>query len=71
MVTNVSERLLSRIEAANFLNVAPQTLAVWATTGRYRLPYVRIGTRAMYRLADLEAFIESRRVTHGADAAAE
>lgn len=57
--------LLTRAQAAEYLAIRPQTLAVWATTGRYRLPYVRIGTRAMYRIEDLQRFIESRRITHG------
>ena len=49
--------LASRNEAAAYLGVRPQTLASWACNGRYRLPFVRIGRRVMYRLADLEQFI--------------
>lgn len=55
--TKPRSTLLSRIEAAKFLGVRPQTLAVWATTHRYALPYVRVGRLVKYRLADLEAFI--------------
>lgn len=50
--------LIDRNTAAEILGVRPQTLACWATTGRYPLPFVRIGRRVKYRLADLEAFIE-------------
>lgn len=50
--------LRSREEAARFLGVAPQTLSCWASSGRYPLPYVKIGRRAMYRQSDLDAFIE-------------
>ncbi len=35
--------LLSRKEAAAYLGVAEQTLAIWKTTGRYSLPVVKIG----------------------------
>lgn len=58
--------LLDRKGAAAFLQNRPQTLACWASTGRYNLPFVRIGRRVMYRLADLEAFIESNLVVQEA-----
>lgn len=51
--------LLSRIEAAKYIGVCPQTLAVWASTGRYGLPMVKIGRYAKYRKEDLDRFIES------------
>lgn len=53
--------LLNRPDAATFLGVQPQTLAAWACTQRYPLPYVKIGRRVMYRLADLEAFVVANR----------
>lgn len=55
--TNFFRELLSRKQAAEHLNIEPQTLASWACNGRYGLPFVKIGRRVMYRLADLEAFI--------------
>jgi len=51
--------LVSREEAAEFLGVRPQTLATWASSRRYALPFIKIGRRVMYRLSDLNAFIES------------
>lgn len=54
--------LLTRQEAAEVLRVKPQTLAVWAVTQRYGLPYVKVGRKAMYRLSDLDAFIARRTV---------
>jgi excisionase family DNA binding protein len=59
--------LLTRDEAAEFLGIKPQTLAVWATTHRYHLPYIRVGTRVRYRRSDLEAFLDRRTVQAGAD----
>lgn len=50
--------LIDRKEAANYLGIKPQTIAAWACHGRYPLPYVKIGRRAMYRQSDLDAFIE-------------
>jgi hypothetical protein len=57
--------LMNRDEAAAYLGVSPKTLATWATTKRYRLPLVKIGRKAAYRLADLEAFIAARTVNNG------
>lgn len=49
--------LLTRREAASYLGVAEQTLAVWKCTGRRSLPFVKIGRLVRYRKADLDAFI--------------
>ena len=54
--------LMSRADAAAYLGVKPQTLAVWATTRRYDLPMIKIGRLAKYRRSDLEAFIAARTV---------
>ena len=59
-------KLLSREEAARFLGVKKGTLEVWASTGRYELPVVKIGRLAKYRLSDLMDFIEARTVCAGA-----
>jgi len=50
--------LLSRKEAAAYLGLSEQTLAIWKCTGRYNLPYVNVGRLVKYRKADLDAFIE-------------
>lgn len=54
--------LLSRTEAADYLRIAPHTLAVWKCTGRYSLPCVKIGRLAKYLKSDLDEFIQ-RRIT--------
>ncbi|MBS2005759.1 MAG: helix-turn-helix domain-containing protein [Cyanobacteria bacterium SZAS TMP-1] len=53
----VSSELLSRADAAAYLGVAKQTLAIWACTKRYDLPYVKVGRLVKYRKADLDQFI--------------
>lgn len=55
-------RNLTRSEAADYLGVKPSTLAVWACTKRYNLPYYKIGSRVMYKLADLDDFINRNMV---------
>ena len=52
--------LLSRREAAHYLGVKEQTLAVWLCTKRYNLPVVRIGRLVKYKKADLDAFIHKQ-----------
>lgn len=49
---------LSPKEAAEYLGVTPETLAVWRCTKRYELPYIKIGRRVMYRVRDISEFIE-------------
>lgn len=49
--------LLTRNEAAQYLGIKPQTLAVWFSTQRYPLPVVKVGRCAKYRRSDLEAFV--------------
>lgn len=64
LTTQISQKsmihLLSRADAAAYLGVSKGTLEVWASTQRYALPFVKVGRLAKYRLADLDAFIESR-----------
>jgi excisionase family DNA binding protein len=62
MSTLVSSDLLTREQAAQFLGVKAQTLAVWASTKRYALPMIKVGSLARYRRSDLERFLESRTV---------
>ena len=52
--------LLTPEDVADLLGVAVATLAIWRCTGRYDLPYVKSGRLVRYRLADVEAFVESR-----------
>ncbi len=61
--TNQS-KLMTNEEAAEYLGVASNSLAVWRTTKRYTIPYVKVGRLVKYRIADLDAFLESRTVTH-------
>lgn len=54
--------LLTREEAAQFLGVKPDTLAVWHSTKRYAIPLIKVGRAVRYRRSDLEAFLESRTI---------
>ncbi|MDP8212642.1 MAG: helix-turn-helix domain-containing protein [Candidatus Zapsychrus exili] len=52
--------LLTRKEAATFLGVTKGTLAVWACTHRYDLPYIKVGRLVRYRYSDILQFLEKR-----------
>lgn len=56
--------LLTRPAAADYLGLKPQTLAAWATLGRYGLRYIKCGRLVRYRRSDLDAFLASREATH-------
>lgn len=60
--------LFDEKQAAAFLDLAPNTLAVWRCTKRHDLPFVRVGRLVKYRRSDLVAWIE--RNTVGASEAA-
>ena len=54
--------MLTRNQAAEYVGCRPQTLAVWALTGRYSLPMVKVGRCVRYRRSDLDKWLESRTV---------
>lgn len=58
--------LLDENEAASFLSVKPGTLSVWRSSGRYPIPFIKVGRRIRYRRSDLHAWLESRTQTNGA-----
>ncbi len=43
IAARAADPLYTRPDAAAYLGVAPGTLEVWACTGRYNLPYLKIG----------------------------
>ena len=50
-----SRDLLDEKQAAEFLSVAPGTLSVWRSVGRYSIPFIKIGHLVRYRRTDLES----------------
>ena len=54
----IQKKLMTRREAAAYLGIKEQTLALWAHAHRYDLPYYKIGSTAKYKLEDLDRFIE-------------
>lgn len=54
------EKMLTTVELAELLQLPPQTLKEWRTTGRGPAFY-RIGKHVRYRQADVAAFLAGRR----------
>ncbi|MBF0255900.1 MAG: helix-turn-helix domain-containing protein [Gammaproteobacteria bacterium] len=61
--------LLTEAQAAEYIGTAPGTLTVWRCTGRYNLPYVKVGRFVRYRQEDLDAWLAKRTQTHTGEAA--
>ena len=59
-VQQTGSALLTRQEAAEYLGVSAQTLAIWKTTGRYALPVVKVGRLCKYKRTDLDRFLKGR-----------
>lgn len=56
--------LLNCAEAAKILGVQQNTLAIWRSTGRYELPFVRVGRAVRYRIRDIATFLHNRTAAH-------
>jgi len=53
-------KLLTPKECSEILGIKVQTMAVWRTTRRYHLPWVRSGRLIRYKIEDVKRFIEER-----------
>jgi hypothetical protein len=60
--------LVDETEAAGILDVSPGTLSVWRSTGRYCVPFLKIGRKVRYSRTALNAWLESRTRSTGATA---
>ncbi|WPP44234.1 helix-turn-helix domain-containing protein [Pseudomonas sp. AN-1] len=56
--------LLTSADAAQMLGICTNTLAVWRSTGRYNLPFIKVGRCVRYRLSDLTDFMTHRTALH-------
>jgi len=66
---NLSElsELSDEATTTDLLKLKAGTLAVWRCTGRYDLPYVKVGRRVLYRKHDIIAFIERNTITQASE----
>jgi hypothetical protein len=48
---------LDEKQAAFALGLKVSTLSVWRSTGRYKLPFIKVGRLVRYRVSDLAEFL--------------
>lgn len=58
----INNDLIPANEAALFLRIKPKTLANWRSTGIVEIPYIKIGGKVIYRMSDLEEFLNNNRI---------
>jgi hypothetical protein len=63
-----STNLLDERAAAAMLGVQPRTLSVWRSTGRYKLPFIKVGRSVRYRASHLQAWLDRQTQESGATA---
>ena len=64
--TPLQNDMVDEKEAAVILGVTRGTLQVWRSTGRYSIPFVKVGRLVKYRRSVLESWLESRTRVTGA-----
>lgn len=62
--TLAADTLLDDGQAAAVLGLKKGTLSIWRSTGRYNLPYLKIGRLVRYRAGDLAEWLEKRSRLH-------
>lgn len=67
-VLSTGADLLDDNATAALLDVSPGTLSVWRSTGRYNLPFLKIGRKVRYRRSDIETWLQARTRESGATA---
>ncbi|MHA1540782.1 MAG: helix-turn-helix domain-containing protein [Alphaproteobacteria bacterium] len=60
MIAENKNKLFTTKETSQYIGITQGTLAVWRTTKRYKIPYIKIGRLVKYRKSDLDTWIESR-----------
>lgn len=57
-------QLLDDRQTAAAITVQQGTLAVWRSTGRVDLPYIKVGRSVRYRVGDIREFLAKRTRLH-------
>ncbi len=57
--SKMNDQMLGRKEAAEFLGVKENTLAIWKLTNRQIIPTYKVGKYIKYKASDLQQFIDN------------
>lgn len=58
--SKMNDQMLGRKEAAEFLGVKENTLAIWKLTNRQIIPTYKIGKFIKYKASDLQKFLDGK-----------
>jgi hypothetical protein len=58
------KQLANNSAAANHIGIAAATLQYWRTTGAQKIPFIKVGGRVMYRISDLDQWLEENTFSH-------
>jgi len=61
---NQTIKYYSPQQLADLLQTNVQTLATWRSTGRYKLPFIKCGSKVLYQAEDIDAWLQSRLCKH-------
>jgi len=67
-LTNMTQKYISPEKLAEELETTVGTLATWRHTGRYNLAFVKVGRKVMYRVEDVQKWLENRTHHHTGEA---
>lgn len=57
-------QLANNSAAANHIGIATATLQYWHTTGAQKIPFIKVGGRVMYRIPDLDKWLDDHTFSH-------
>ncbi len=52
--------LIDCLDTAEILGISKSALEAWRTTGRYKLPFIKVGRNVRYRRSDVLQWLDSR-----------
>jgi DNA-binding transcriptional MerR regulator len=58
------KQLANNSAAANHIGIAAATLQYWRTTGAQKIPFIKVGGRVLYRISDLDQWLEENTFSH-------
>jgi len=59
--------LLTPEQTAEKLHTTPGVLATWRHTGRYNLPFIKMGRKVLYKAEDVSKWLDERTKLHTND----
>lgn len=60
ILSNQTIKYYSPQQLAELLQTTVQTLASWRSSGRYNLPFIKVGRKVLYRSEDVDAWLDAR-----------